>query len=294
MRGRTGGVWILAARPKTLFATVAPVVMGLAMAADEGAFHVGLALVTLGAALLIQLGTNLYNDYADYMSGADTIERKGPLRVVHAGLVSPRAAHRAAWVAFAAATVGGLYLAYRSGWWVLVIGAAGIIAGIWYSAGRYSLARIGAADIVVLGFFGPIAVGCTYYIQVLQISPVVLVAGLAPGLLSVAVLLVNNIRDMEEDRTAGKRTLVVRLGRRFGIGAWAACVVLAATIPLDIVLLTNTRPWAGIAFIIVLPAMHILYRLYSAKDPRALNPLLGATGALLLAHSVIFSVGWLL
>ena len=286
--------WILAARPKTLLAAVAPVVMGLAMAAEAGAWHAGPAILTLVAALLIQVGTNFYNDYADCTSGADTSERKGPLRAAHSGLVSSSSLRWAAWGTYAAAAAVGLVLAARAGWGIFVVGAAGISAGVWYSAGRFSLARIGAADFAVLGFFGPVAVGGTYYIQTLQVTPVVLAAGLAPGLLSVALLLVNNIRDIEEDRKAGKRTLVVRNGRSFGIVAWSVCVFLAATIPLDIVLLTNTRPWIGLAFVIVLPALHILYRLVTAKDPRALNPLLGATGGLLIAHSLIFSVGCLL
>ena len=287
------GTWILAARPKTLIAAMAPVIVGLAMAAESGAWNTVTALLTIAAAVLIQVGTNFHNDYSDFESGADTALRKGPLRVTQAGLISTPVLRRATWGVFVSATVIGIILALHAGWWVLIVGAASISCGIWYSAGRWSLARIGAADLVVLLFFGPIAVGGTYYIQTLEIIPVVLVAGLAPGLLSVAILLTNNIRDIEEDRLAGKRTLVVRMGRKFGLIAWALCVVVAATIPLDIVLLTNAKPWSGLAFVIVLPAMHMLYLLRTATDPLILNRLLGATGGLLLAHCLIFSAGWL-
>ena len=264
------------------------------MAYDAGFFHAGAALCILATALLIQIGTNLCNDYADYVKGVNTAGRKGPLRVAQAGLVPPSTLKSVTVAVFAAAFVCGLYLVYRAGWPILVIGVLAIASGVLYSAGRYSLARTGLADVFVLVFFGPVAVGGTYFVLTLEVDAIVLLAGLAPGLLATAILYVNNIRDMEEDRQAGKKTLVVRFGRRFGIGAWAFCMVAAALIPLDIVLFTNSHALSGLATIIVLPALHIFHRLRTETDPAALNPLLGATSLLLLVHSALFAAGWML
>ncbi len=210
--------WLLAIRPKTLGAAVAPVLVGTAMAVEAGRGHVPSAFVALACALLIQIGTNFSNDYLDFEKGADAETRKGPTRVTQAGLVTPQGMRRATAGVFGLAFALGLYLVYRGGWPVLLIGVLSIAAGVLYTAGRFSLAYLGLADGAVLLFFGPVAVGGTYYVQALAVTPAVLVGGLAPGLLATAVLLVNNVRDVAEDRAAGKRTLVVRRGRRFGVG----------------------------------------------------------------------------
>ncbi len=288
----TRAIWTAAIRPKTLGAAVAPVLVGTAMAWEAGGFHAGAALCALLGALLIQIGTNFSNDYADYVKGADTGARKGPLRVTQAGLVAPAVMKRATMLVFAMAFVAGLYLIWRGGWPILLIGVLSILSGVLYSVGRYSLADLGLADLFVLVFFGPVAVGGTYYVQVLDINALVLLAGLAPGLLATAILLVNNIRDVEEDRQAGKKTLVVRLGKRFGIGLYAFCVAVAVLIPLWLFLLTEQHHWAMSVMIVVLFALPILHDLLTEPDPAALNPLLGATGRLLLIYSVIFSIGW--
>ncbi len=292
-RPASPAVWLGAIRPKTLTVAVSPVLVGCAMAYEAGAWHSAAAACALISALLIQVGTNLWNDYRDVASGADTKDRKGPRRAAQAGLVSPGALRAAAHAAFTAAFLCGLYLVVRAGWPILVVGVLAIASGVLYSTSRYSLARTGLADLFVLVFFGPVAVGGTYYVQALAIEPLVLLVGMAPGFLAVAILLVNNIRDVAEDRKAGKRTLVVRFGKRFGIGAWAFCVVAAALIPLDIVLFSNSHTWAGLPVVIVLPALAIFHRLYSATDPVALNPLLGATSLLLFIHSALFSIGWI-
>ena len=137
--------------------------------------------------------------------------------------------------------------------------------------------------------------GGTYYVQALEITSTVIVAGFAPGLLSTAILVVNNIRDIDQDRAAGKKTLVVRLGRRFGIGLWVACVLIAALLPLEIVVASGGQhTWAGATALILIPAMAIFHKLHTTTDSAALNPLLGQTAVLLLVYSVLFSIGWII
>ena len=291
----SGRIWLLAARPKTLPAAVAPVLLGTVMAWEADSFHLWAALCALGCGLLIQIGTNFCNDYADFVRGADTPERKGPLRVTQAGLISVRAMRMATLVVFALAVVLGSYLIMRGGWVVLAIGLASIAAGVLYTSGRYPLGYLGLGDVLVLIFFGPIAVGGTYYVQALDITTAVVVIGFAPGLLATAILVVNNIRDIDQDRAAGKKTTVVRFGRRFGIGLWVACVVVAALLPLELVVASGGENyWSGAAILILIPALGILHRLITSTESEVLNPLLGYTAALLLAHSLLFSIGWII
>ncbi|MDE2732073.1 MAG: 1,4-dihydroxy-2-naphthoate polyprenyltransferase [Bacteroidota bacterium] len=288
-------VWFLAARPKTLPAAVAPVLVGTAMAWEAGGFHPWAALCALVCALLIQIGTNFCNDYADFVRGADTCARKGPLRVTQAGLISVRAMRAATVIVFTAAALLGGYLIARGGEAVLAIGLASIAAGVLYTSGRFPLGYLGLGDILVLLFFGPIAVGGTYYVQTLEITATVIVAGFAPGLLATAILLVNNIRDIDQDRAAGKKTTIVRFGRRFGLGLWVGCVVIAALLPLEITVASGGQhTWAGSTALILIPAMAIFHKLRTSTDSKVLNPLLGQTAALLLAYSILFSVGWII
>lgn len=290
--------WCLAARPKTLGAAAAPVVVGTAMAVEAGAAHAPSAAVALLCAVLIQIGTNFSNDYLDFVQGADSAARQGPTRATQAGLISVSTMRRATALAFALAFALGLYLVYRGGWPVLLIGVVSIAMGVLYTAGRYSLAYLGLGDLAVLVFFGPVAVGGTYYVQAvgqpaaLALLPRVLVAGLAPGLLATAILVVNNLRDVEEDRAASKKTLVVRFGRPFGVALYAVCIAGAALVPVALFALTREHPWAMAALVLVPAAWPVLRTLRRAEQPAALNPLLGRTAQLLLAYSVLFSVGW--
>ena len=186
--------WILAARPKTLWAAVAPVVVGTAMAYDAQRQHWPSALIALLCSVLIQIGTNLANDYFDHQKGADTPQRQGPLRVTQAGIISPRAMRRGIILVFAAACLAGLVLVWRGGWPIALIGISCILSGVLYTGGPYPLGYIGLGDLFVLIFFGPVAVGGTYYVQALAMEPVILLAGLGPGLLTTAILTVNNLR----------------------------------------------------------------------------------------------------
>lgn len=285
-------VWLLAARPKTLPVAIAPILVGSSMAWANDGFSLSAMLVAMVCALLITIGTNFCNDYADFARGADTADRKGPTRVTQAGLISPGHIRAATFVVFALATILGMYLVYRAGWVILLIGLVSIAAGILYTAGPWPFGYKGLGDLLVLVFFGPVAVGGTYYVQALEITPQVIIVGAAPGLLATAVLLVNNIRDMEEDRKAGKMTTVVRFGRKFGIGMWIACVVIAALLPFEFVRFTGEHIWSGLTVLILIPAIGILHGLATIKDTARLNPILGQTALLLLAHSVIFALGW--
>ncbi len=287
-------LWLMAARPKTLWAAVAPVLLGTAFAVEAAAFHAPSAFCALLAALLIQVGTNYSNDYHDFAKGADTVDRKGPTRVTQAGLVRPEAVRRAAFIAFALAFAAGVYLIVRGGWPVLLIGLASILFGVLYTAGRYSLAYLGLADLFVLIFFGPVAVAGTYYVQALDVSLLVLLAGLGPGFLATAILLVNNIRDVDEDRVAGKKTLIVRWGRRTGVALYGLCIGGAALVVL-VAGAALAGKWASLSALVVVPfGVRYAMRLHAERDARALNPLLGTTSRLLLIYCVLFGGGWIL
>ncbi len=285
-------VWGLAARPKTLAASLAPVLVGTAMAVEAGAAHGPSAVLAFVSATLIQVGVNYHNDYTDYLKGADTEDRVGPMRVTQAGLVAPDTMRRATIVVFAAAVVAGSYLIYRGGWPILLIGGLSIATAIWYTAGPYSLAALGLADLAVFLFFGPVAVGGTYYVQALACPPEVIVAGTGPGLLSVGVLLVNNVRDVSNDREAGKRTLVVRLGRRAGVGLYAVSLVGAVLLPAALVAWSGQHTWVLGTLVLLWPAGRAVQTMARTTDPEQLNPLLASTGQLLALWAVLFSIGW--
>ena len=291
----TLGIWIQAARPKTLPAAISPVLLGTAFAIADDAFHALAFVCAMLGAALIQIGTNFANDYQDFARGADTEARKGPLRVTQAGLVTAEAIKRATVIAFSLAFIAGIYLIVRGGWPILAIGLLSIASGVAYTAGRYALAYTGLADLFVLVFFGPVAVGGTYFVQALALPPEVIIAGFGPGLLATAILLANNVRDINEDRKAKKRTLVVRFGRGFGVGFYATCILGASSIPLILVLWTSGRSWALIATAVALGlGMPLAATLKNTDDPMVLNPLLGRTAQLLLVYCVVFGVGWML
>jgi len=284
---------MLAARPKTLLASVAPVAIGVAMAVPDGVFHARAALAALFFALLVQVGTNFCNDYCDFIKGADTELRKGPTRAVQAGLVTPRAMLWAATIAFSAAALLIAYLVAHAGTPVLVIGALSIACGVLYTAGPYPLAYVGLGDLFVLVFFGPIAVAGTYFVQSVTLPPgCVMVAGLAPGLMSVGLLTVNNLRDVDEDRIAGKRTLAVRFGSRFSRIEYVVCIVVAALIPVLLVIWQARGAYSLLAVLTLIPALSTIRRVRSESGGAGLNPALGQTARLLMIYSLLFSIGW--
>ncbi len=208
-------IWLMAARPRTLPAALAPVLVGSAAAyfATGGELRVGPFIAALIGSVFIQIGTNLANDYSDAKRGADTDERLGPVRVTSAGLVAPRRVLHATWLAFAVASLAGLYLAFVAGPVIIVIGAASILAGVLYTGGPRPYGYAGMGELFVFLFFGLVAVNGSYFVQLERLDLLPLLLSVPVGFLSTAILVVNNVRDLDTDRRAGKRTLAVRLGR---------------------------------------------------------------------------------
>jgi 1,4-dihydroxy-2-naphthoate octaprenyltransferase len=287
-------VWLLAARPKTLPAAVAPVIIGMALACADNSFHLLSALAVMTAAILIQIGTNYANDYADYKSGVDQGERLGPLRVTQAGLVTPQAMKRATALIFILALLIGIYLVFRGGWPILVIGILSILFGVLYTSGPYPLGYNGLGEIFVLIFFGPVAVAGTYYVQSLNLTTASVIAGLAPGLFSVAILDINNLRDIPSDTESGKRTLQVRFGLLFSRCLYAAAMIVACFVPFALFTVDRSHPYSLAASVVVLISLPTIISVLKRRQGRPLNDTLAATGKLLLLYSLFFSIGWLL
>ena len=286
-------IWLLAARPKTLPAAAAPVILGCGLAIGDGALALIPSLATLLAALLIQIGTNFANDYYDFVKGTDTPARVGPTRATQAGLVTPTAMKRATVLVFALALIIGSYLVWRAGWPIMVIGLLSIAFGYLYTAGPYPLGYNGLGDLFVLIFFGPVAVAGTYYVNTLEWSGVSIAAGLMPGLFSVGILTINNLRDFEDDRIAGKRTLAVRYGRSFARIEYLLCVGAPHVFAL-ILALSEQRWLALLSLGVLIPTVPIVRQVFSSTDGPMLNSMLATTGKLLIIHAAIFSVGWVL
>jgi 1,4-dihydroxy-2-naphthoate octaprenyltransferase len=287
-------IWLLAARPKTLAAGLTPVLIGAALAGAAGAFHLLSVLAAALGALLIQIGTNFANDYFDFVKGTDTEERVGPMRATQAGLVSPRTMLIATVVVFALSFVPGAYLVYRGGWPFLAIGIVSVICGVLYTGGPYPLGYLGLGDIFVLVFFGPVAVGGTYYVQALDITPDVLIAGLMPGLFSTAILTVNNLRDADTDVHTGKRTLAVRFGKTFARLEYLLCVLTAGVVLPVYLCIRAEGNWAALScFAAVGLSIPLIRTVFTSSDGEALNNALAGTGKVLLLFSVLFSAGWL-
>lgn len=287
-------IWLLAARPKTLAAAICPVVIGTAMAYGDGIEHFPSAILCLITALLIQIGTNLANDYFDFINGADTQERIGPTRVTQAGLVDPKWVCFATFFTFFLALVGSYFLIKRGGWPIGVIGVLSIISGIFYTAGPRPLGYLGLGDIFVLIFFGPVAVAGTYFVQTFEMNYAIILAGFGPGLLSTAILAVNNMRDIDSDEKTGKHTLAVRFGRSFAQTEYMLCILLASLLPVLIFLLIHDHHLILITSIISVFAIQQMKNVNIHSDGTILNQTLAATGKLLFIYSILFSLGWIL
>jgi 1,4-dihydroxy-2-naphthoate octaprenyltransferase len=285
----------MAARPRTLGASIAPVLMGTAMALKDGGFHAPTALATLLCAILIQIEANYANDYFDFLKGADTEARVGPTRATAAGLVTPKQMRNATLIVLGLSLLLGLYLAWRGGWPILTIGVLSVIFAALYTGGPYPLGYLGLGEVFVLIFFGPVAVGGTYYVQTLEWRLLPMVAGLAPGLISCAILAVNNLRDIDEDRKTGKRTLAVRFGARFAGVEYVSCFCLGVLgVPLVLRLLDGTVP--GLIFVSVAPVVFFVSPIQGIfhEQGEALNKRLASTGKALVLFGIMFAIGWLL
>ena len=297
--------WLAAARPQTLPAAAAPIVVGGGLAWADGVFSLGPLLAAFVGAALIQIGTNFANDYYDAIQGADTEAREGFTRVTQSGIIAPERVKRAMYLTFATAIVVGSYLVYVGGAPILVIGLLSVISGIAYTGGPYPLGYHGLGDLFVFVFFGVIAVMGTYYVQAAAVLAAPLSTTIPPGTvtataflaslpvaaISTNILVVNNIRDRKEDVTTGKRTLAVRFGYRASRLEYTGLFGLAYLIPLWL--------WAvdGWSLTVLLPlltlpiAAMVTRIVWTKTSGAALNPALETTGKLLAAYSLLFGIG---
>jgi 1,4-dihydroxy-2-naphthoate polyprenyltransferase len=282
----------MAARPRTLPAAVAPVLVGTALAIHDGHFRVLVLIATLLGATLIQVGTNLSNDYSDARRGADTEDRLGPVRVTAGGLVPPRQVLVATYVTFGLAVLVGLYLVAVAGPELLLVGAASILAGVLYTGGPRPYGYEGLGEVFVFTFFGVVAVAGSYYVQAVALAWEAFAFAVPVGLLAAAILVVNNVRDLETDRRAGKRTLAVRLGRPRTRILFAAMVfgAFAALVPMAVVF----SPWVLLALVVLPLAGRLVATVRAHADGPTLNEMLARTGVVQLAFCALLSAGILL
>jgi 1,4-dihydroxy-2-naphthoate octaprenyltransferase len=283
----------MAARPRTLPAAVAPVLVGTALAATIGTFKVLTFVAAMLGAVFIQIGTNLSNDYSDARRGADTEDRLGPVRVTAGGLVPPRQVLVATYVAFGLAVAAGVYLVITAGWELLLVGAASILAGVLYTGGPRPYGYEGLGEVFVFLFFGLVAVTGSYFAQVEDLTWEAFVLAVPVGLLAAAILVVNNVRDLETDRRAGKRTLAVRLGRPRARTLYAAMVYVAfLCAPLPWLLGSDElSPWLLLSWAALPLAVPVVRIVRSRSDGPSLNGALARTGMLQLVFCSLLSAG---
>jgi len=283
----------MAARPRTLPAAVAPVLVGTALAATEGTFKWLTFVAAMVGALFIQIGTNLSNDYSDARRGADAEDRLGPVRVTAGGLVPPRQVLVATYVAFGVAVLAGVYLIVTAGWQLLLVGAASILAGVLYTGGPRPYGYEGLGEVFVFLFFGVVAVTGSYFAQVEQLTWEAFVLAVPVGLLAAAILVVNNVRDLETDRRAGKRTLAVRLGRSRARGLYGIMVYVAfLTAPLPWLLgSADLSAWLLLPWVALPLAVPVVRTVRNRSDGPSLNGALARTGMLQLVFCVLLSAG---
>ena len=286
--------WLLATRPKTLPAAVAPVVVGCAMAYGHQDFGFWPAMACLAVALLLQIGVNLANDYFDFTKGIDTEERLGPVRVTQSGLIPPGRVKLAMTMVFVLSLLPGFYLISIGGWPVVAIGAASIIAALAYSGGPFPLASHGLGDLFVFIFFGLVAVCGTYYVQAFQLTPMVLLMGVVVGLMITAILVVNNLRDIKTDRNTGKRTLAVIIGKQKTQWEYAFLLAGAYAVPAFVWIFGFASAWLLLP-LATLPLAYWQVRLIrQPSDGPTLNDLLAKTAKLAFIYSVLLSIGLIL
>jgi 1,4-dihydroxy-2-naphthoate polyprenyltransferase len=287
-------IWLVAARPRTLPAAIAPVLVGTALAASEDVFRpLAFAAALLGS-VFIQIGTNLSNDYSDARRGADTEDRLGPVRVTASGLVAPRQVLVATWLAFGVAVAVGAYLIALVGWELLAVGAASIMAGVLYTGGPRPYGYEGLGELFVFGFFGIVAVAGSYYVQTEELRPLAFEVAVPIGLLAASILMVNNTRDIDTDRRARKRTLAVRLGRPRARRLYAFTLLLAYLAVALIVVTGEGEAWLGLSWLSAPLAPALVRTVATRTDGPSLNSALAGTGRLLAAFALLLSVGLLL
>ncbi len=286
-------IWWLAIRPKTLPAAASGVVMGSALAWADDSFQMMPALAALCVALLLQIGSNVANDVYDFERGADTSERQGPLRVTQAGLLTTAQVKRGMWTIFLLASLFGLYLAYVRGWGIVLVGLAAIVSAIAYTGGPFPLGYYGLGDLFVFIFFGLVAVTGTYYVQAASISAAAWGMSVPVGLIITAILVVNNLRDLENDKKTGKYTMAVRLGVQGARIEYLLCMAVAYLFLPVLIFLKIIPAFSLLAWVSLPLALKTLRVVFTQQGP-ALNAALAGTGQTIFTYSVLFWVGILL
>jgi 1,4-dihydroxy-2-naphthoate polyprenyltransferase len=284
-------IWLMAARLRTLPAAIAPVLVGTSLALGNGTFHPLAFVAALLGAIFIQVGTNLSNDYSDARRGADTEDRLGPVRVTAGGLVPPSQVLVATYVTFALAVACGAYLIAVAGWALLAVGAASILAGVLYTGGPRPYGYEGLGELFVFLFFGVVAVAGSYYVQVQKLPWQAFVCAVPVGLLASAILVVNNVRDLETDRRAGKRTLAVRLGRERTRALYSAMLALAFVLAPLPWWLGSMDAWLLLPWLAAPLALRLAGVVRTRVDGPSLNGALAGTGQLQLLFCLLFSAG---
>ena len=281
----------MAARPRTLPAAVAPVLVGTSLAIRYGTFHALAFIAALLGAMAIQIGTNLSNDYSDARRGADTDERIGPVRVTAGGLVPPRQVLIATYLTFAAAVLCGIYLIAIAGWALLAVGAASILAGVLYTGGPRPYGYAGRGEVFVFLFFGIVAVSGSYFVQRRALPWQAFVLAVPVGLLIAAILVVNNVRDIDTDRRAGKRTLAVRLGRGRTRVLFAAIVAAAFVTSWVPWFAGSLSAWLLLTLAAAPLALGVVATVRTHSDGPSLNSALARTAKLALAFCLLLCAG---
>ena len=280
----------MASRPRTLPASVAPVILGTGLAIQAGAFRPLAALAALVAALLIQIGSNFANDLGDFHRGADQVGRVSPTRVTTAGLLTPRQVKTGMIIVFGLAALCGVYLIALGGWPILIVGVLSILAAMAYTIGPAPFGYYGLGDLGTFVFFGLIAVVGTYYVQAGAVTPAAWLGGVAMGCLITNILVVNNIRDADTDRAAGKRTLAVLLGRRGARIEYMLLLAVAYAVPVVMWLHLGMTPWVMMTVLTLQLALAQLRAVRTVLGP-ALNKTLAGAAQLAVLYALAFAVG---
>jgi 1,4-dihydroxy-2-naphthoate octaprenyltransferase len=282
--------WVIASRPRTLPAAVAPVIVGAAVAIHDGVFQPAAALAALFAALMIQIGSNFANDLGDFRRGTDRVGRVGPTRVTTAGLLSPEQVKAGMVVVFGLAALAGAYLVAVGGWPILFIGVTSIVAAVAYTIGPLPFGYYGLGDLAVFVFFGLVAVIGVYYVQALTVTPLAVLAAVPMGCLITGILVVNNIRDADTDRAAGKRTLAVLFGRSGARVEYVALIIGAYAVPFVLWLALDLRPIVLLPVLTLPLALRLVRTVLSVVGP-PLNRALAGTAQLAVLFALAFAIG---
>ncbi len=287
-------VWIHTARPKTLIASISPVIIGIALSYKHSQFSFTIALLTLIASLLIQIITNLFNDYYDFTKGSDTKNRKGPIRAIQSGIISPENLLKLTLSLLALSFLCSVPLFIKGGLPIFSLALLAAFLSFAYTAGPFPLAYIGLAELFAFFFFGPIATTAVVFLQTAHFSYTAFIAGVAPGLLCNVMLILNNLRDEAEDRRSNKKTLIVRFGSLFGKIEITLIYTISFLIPLILIFYTSKHFFSILASISLFPSIKMIQALFKANSPEDYQSLFPQGAILMVFYTFAFSLGWLI